>query len=85
MSDAVDKGLFACPSAETNVAFPSETLSKRASLKKLPIAYPQWRFTPIGNTRGTLVPAGFDDPDGTFLFFAGAIPGTADLVDMTDD
>jgi RHS repeat-associated protein len=48
----------------------------------LPIGYPQWRFTPLDNTRGTLVPAGFDDPDGNFLFFAGAIPGTADLVDL---
>jgi RHS repeat-associated protein len=48
----------------------------------LPIGYPQWRFTPLDNTRGTLVPAGFDDPDGSFLFFFGAIPGTADLVDL---
>jgi RHS repeat-associated protein len=47
-----------------------------------PIDYPQWRFTPIGNTRGTLVPAGYDDPDGQFLFFSGSIPGTADLVDL---
>jgi RHS repeat-associated protein len=48
----------------------------------LPIDYPQWRFVPIGNTRGTLVPAGYDEPDGKFLYFAGSIPGTADLHDL---
>jgi RHS repeat-associated protein len=48
----------------------------------LPIDYPQWRFIPLGNTRGSLVPAGYDDPDGRFLYFAGSIPGTADLYDL---
>jgi RHS repeat-associated protein len=48
----------------------------------VPIDYPQWRFVPIGNTRGTLVPAGYDEPDGRFLYFAGSIPGTADLYDL---
>jgi RHS repeat-associated protein len=48
----------------------------------LPIEYPQWRFIPLGNTRGSLVPAGYDDPDGRFIYFAGSIPGTADLYDL---
>ncbi len=48
----------------------------------VPIEYPQWRFIPMGNTRGTLVPASYDDPDGHFLYFAGSIPGTADLYDL---
>lgn len=47
-----------------------------------PINYPQWRFTPLGNTRGSLVPAGYDEPDGDFLYFTGSIPGIADLVDL---
>ena len=33
----------------------------------VPIGNPQWRFTPLDNTRGTLVPARYDDPDGHFL------------------
>jgi RHS repeat-associated protein len=48
----------------------------------IPIDTPQWRFTPLGNTRGALVPAGYDEPDGNFLYFAGAIPGTGDLFDL---
>jgi RHS repeat-associated protein len=47
-----------------------------------PIDYPQWRFTPLGNTRGTLVPSTYDQPDGNFLYFSGSIPGTADLYDL---
>jgi RHS repeat-associated protein len=43
---------------------------------------PQWRFIPIGDTRGTLLPASYDEPDGNFLYFAGPIPGTADLYDF---
>jgi len=42
----------------------------------------RWRFTPTGNTRGTLVPAVYEEPDGEFLFFAGSIPGTASLLDL---
>ncbi len=48
----------------------------------MPIDYPQWNFTPIGNTLGTLEPASIDDEDGSFLYFAGSIPGMADLYDL---
>jgi len=48
----------------------------------LPIEYPRWRFVPVGSTRGSLVPAGYEQTDGEFLYFAGAIPGTADLFDL---
>ncbi|HEU5123921.1 MAG TPA: Ig-like domain-containing protein [Verrucomicrobiae bacterium] len=47
-----------------------------------PIEFPQWRFTPIGNTRGTLVPAGFDEPDGNFLWVVGSVPGPVDIYDL---
>jgi RHS repeat-associated protein len=49
-----------------------------------PISYPQWNFTPIGNTptNSTLVPASYDDTNGNFMAFAGEIPGTADLYDF---
>jgi RHS repeat-associated protein len=47
-----------------------------------PIEYPQWNFTPMDNTLGTLEPASIDDPDGNFLYFAGSIPGNADLYDL---
>jgi RHS repeat-associated protein len=43
---------------------------------------PQWRFTPIGNTRGTLVPATFDEEDGQFIEVVGAVPGPVDLYDF---
>jgi len=48
----------------------------------LPIDYPQWNFRPIGNTRGTLVPAGYDDPDGSFLIVVGPKPGIVNLYDL---
>jgi RHS repeat-associated protein len=48
----------------------------------VPIRYPQWRFTPIGNTRGHLVPAGYDEPDGGFLIAEGGFPGTVHLYDL---
>jgi RHS repeat-associated protein len=47
-----------------------------------PIQFPRWRFTPIGNTHGTLEPASIDDPDGEFLIAVGSIPGTIDLYDL---
>jgi RHS repeat-associated protein len=47
-----------------------------------PIEFPQWNFTPIGNTRGTLVPATYDEVDGNFLIAVGDIPGTVDLNDL---
>jgi RHS repeat-associated protein len=47
-----------------------------------PIEFPQWRFTPLDNTRGTLVPATYDDPGGKFLWAVGDIPGTVDLYDL---
>ena len=48
----------------------------------VPIDTPQWRFIPIGNTRGTLLPAAYGEVDGNFLYFSGPIPGTADLYDF---
>lgn len=48
----------------------------------VPINYPQWKFAPIGNTRGSLVPAGYDEPDGRFLYFPDAVPGTGGLYDL---
>lgn len=48
----------------------------------LPIQYPQWRFTPLGNTRGTLEPAGVDEGDGNFMIVEGSIPGTVNLYDL---
>ncbi len=48
----------------------------------IPIDTPQWNFTPIGNTQGTLVPATYDELDGNFMVFVGDIPGTADLYDL---
>ena len=47
-----------------------------------PIEYPQWNFTPMGNTHGTLVPATYDEPEGNFLMFFGSIPGSANLYDL---
>ena len=47
-----------------------------------PIGYPQWRFVPMGNTTGSLVPADYDDEDGSFMAVEGAIPGTVNLYDL---
>jgi len=47
-----------------------------------PIENPKWRFTPLGNTVGTLEPASIDDSDGEFMIVVGDVPGTVDLYDL---
>ena len=72
------------------ITFPDGRLEKFQLLPNpmdqplFPIDNPQWRFVPLGNTRGTLVPAGYDEPDGRFLIFTGSIPGTGDLLDLNN-
>jgi len=48
----------------------------------LPIDYPQWRFVPLGNTRGALAPATVDELDGNFLISIGSVPGPVNLYDL---
>jgi RHS repeat-associated protein len=70
------------------ITFPDGTVQKFAfepnpmDQPLLPIENPQWHFTPMGNTRGTLVPASIDEEDGSFLIVDGSIPGPVNLYDL---